>query len=242
MNPWAHLGEDRPALVELFDPLPGISIEVGNTALLVVDMDNASTAPDQGLIAHAEARGVSMEYYKGRLRTVIPNLVRLVGGFRRAGLEVAYTKGRGSKGGHKLGGYPVRPLMRRDEARGPRPPAAEGREIRSDLAPLATDVVIEKDTPGPFGVTNIDHTLRNLGITRLVVTGVVTDQCVEGTVRGAFDFGYQVVLVEDACATFSEELHNSSLRVMGDWFCRIASAEEILGMLHTTEAEVIRNG
>lgn len=241
MNLWAHLGEDLPPLVQLFDPLPEVAIEPGSTALLVVDMDNASTTPNQGLMAHAESHGVSMDYYKGRLRTVVPNIARLTASFRRSGLEVVYTKGRGTKGGHNLGGYRVRPLLRRGDAAGV-PQANDGREIRHELAPHGDDVVIEKDTPGPFGVTNIDHALRNLGVTRLVVTGVVTDQCVEGTVRGAFDFGYQVILVEDACATFTEELHNSSLRVMGDWFCRIVTTSEILDMVNDVETGALRHG
>lgn len=241
MNLWTRLGEPRPPLVELFDPLPKIAIDTGDTALLIVDMDNDSTTPGRGLIAHAEAAGIAVDYYRRRLETVVPNVARLAASFRRSGLEVVYTKGKGTKGGHRLGGYPVRPLLRRPPGTAAAGSSA-GRHIRDDLAPAGDDVVIEKDTPGPFGVTNIDHALRNLGIARLVVTGVVTDQCVEGTVRGAFDFGYQVILVEDACATFSEELHLSSLRVMADWFCRVATTDEILALVGTLEASVAHRG
>jgi ureidoacrylate peracid hydrolase len=98
--------------------------------------------------------------------------------------------------------------------------------------------VIEKDTPGPFGVTNIDHAFRMLGVDILVVTGVVTDQCVEATVRGAFDFGYQVILAEDACATVSADLHAASLRVLADWFCRVWTTAEVLEDLRRLREEV----
>jgi nicotinamidase-related amidase len=234
MNLWSHLGEEPPPLVKLFDPLPPVQIERANTALLIVDMDNGSTREDGGLVRLVEAEGISAQYYKRRLAEVVPNIATLIAAFRRSGLEVVYTKGRGSKGGHKLGGYQVRPLRSRRSLTG----ETDGREIRSELAPAPTDLVLEKDTPGPFGVTNIDHALRNLDITRLVVTGIVTDQCVEATVRGAFDFGYQVILVEDACATFTEQLHMASLRVLADWFCRLATTEEIASLAHSLETEV----
>jgi len=221
MDVWAILGESSPpALVRLFDPLPRMRLETGRSALLVVDMEYGSVTEGEGLIAMAEAQGISMAYYTSRLRQVIPNIRRLQEGFRAAGLEVVHTQGRGTKGGHCLGGVRVRPLRSDGTPR--------RRGIITELAPQGREVVIEKDTPGPFGVTNVDHALRMLGVEILVVTGVVTDQCVEATVRGAFDFGYQVILVEDACATVSPELHTASLRIVADWFCRVWSTEEVL--------------
>jgi nicotinamidase-related amidase len=220
MDVWAKLGMERPPLVRLWDPLPEMRVERGRTALLVVDMDYGSTATDQGLIAMAERQGISMAYYTARLREIIPNIRRLQEGFRAAALEVVYTKGRGTKGGHRIGGVRVRPL------RGDGAPRRRG--IIEELAPREGEVVIEKDTPGPFGVTNIDHALRMLGTDILVVTGIVTEQCVEATVRGAFDFGYQVILVEDGCATVSPELHNAALLSMADWFCRVWTTAEVL--------------
>jgi ureidoacrylate peracid hydrolase len=230
MDVWAMLGESRPALVQLFDPLPRMRLEPGRAALLVVDMEYGSVVEGEGLIALAEAQGISMTYYGSRLRQVISNIRRLQEGFRGTGLEVVYTKGRGTKGGHSLGGVRVRPL------RSDREPRRRG--IIADLVPQDGEVVIEKDTPGPFGVTNIDHALRMLGVDILVVTGVVTDQCVEATVRGAFDFGYQVILAEDACATVSAELHAASLRVLADWFCRVWTTAEVLEDLRRLREEV----
>jgi nicotinamidase-related amidase len=220
MDVWATLGMERPPLVRLWDPLPEMRVERGRTALLVVDMDYGSTTPDQGLIAMAERQGISMAYYTARLREIIPHIRRLQEAFRAADLEVVHTKGRGTKGGHRIGGVRVRPLNSDG--------APQRRGIIEELAPRDGEVVIEKDTPGPFGVTNIDHALRMLGTDILVVTGIVTEQCVEATVRGAFDFGYQVVLVEDGCATVSPELHNAALLSMADWFCRVWTTAEVL--------------
>lgn len=227
MDVWVKLGEERPALVQLFDPLPEMRIMPGRTALVVIDMDYGSVTEGEGMILQAERRGISMEYYKARLREVIPNIRRLLEAFRADGYEVVHTKGRGTKGGHRLAGVPVRP-MRRDGV-------AYRRELVDELAPQGREVVIEKDTPGPFGVTNIDHALRMLGVDTLVMTGIVTDQCVEATVRGAFDFGYQVILVEDGCTTVSEALHHGSLRAVADWFCRVWTTAEVLEGLRAAQ-------
>jgi nicotinamidase-related amidase len=236
MDVWALLGEEPPPLVKVFDPLPDMRVETGRTALLIVDMDRGSATPGEGLIATAESNGVDMTYYQERLETIVPNIASLQRAFRENRLEVAFTKGRASKAGHKLGGVQVRPLARASNAAASAS-VARGRDILASLAPLPGELVVEKNTPGPFGVTNIDHALRMLGVDILVVTGVVTDQCVESTVRGAFDHGYQVILVEDACATVSPELHRGSLRATGDWFCRVRSTEEVLAQCQTLQEE-----
>lgn len=228
MDVWAYLGEERPPLVKLFDPLPQYRLQRGRTALVVVDMDYGSAAADEGIVAMAARRGIDVSYYVDRLRTIIPNIRAMQDAFRKGGLEVVHTKGRGTKGGHSLGNVRVRPL------RGDGDPRRRG--ILSELAPVGNEVVIEKDTPGPFGVTNIDHALRMLGVNQLVVTGIVTDQCVAATALGAFDFGYQVILVEDACGTLSKGLHDSTLRIMADWFCPIWTTAEVLdGVRHLEE-------
>ena len=61
--------------------------------------------------------------------------------------------------------------------------------------------MIPKTSSNVFVSTNIDYVLRNLGTRYLVISGVVTDQCVEGAVRDACDLGYLVTLITDACAT-----------------------------------------
>ena len=87
---------------------------------------------------------------------------------------------------------------------------------------------VAKTGTGFFGITVIDKILTNLGIENLVISGVVTHQCVESTVRGAFDHGFNVILAEDACASISDELHSASLRALGGWFCEVRSTQEIL--------------
>lgn len=225
MRFWDLDPDGPPALVRLYNPLPEFRVTAKSTSLLIVDMEVGSVTPDVGMIQEAEASGIDMTYYRERLKLVVPNIARLQAGFRDAGLSIAFTVGKQTPGGHRLAGSPVRPL-RSPRALEDRKPTARG--VITELAPREGELIIEKNTPGPFGVTNADHALRMLGINTLVVTGIVTDQCVEATVRGAFDFGYQVALVEDACATVEKRLHDASLTVMADWFCRIYTTDEII--------------
>ena len=228
MDVWAYLGEERPPLVKLFDPLPKYRLQRGRAALVVIDMDYGSATEDEGIVAMARRRGIDVSYYVDRLHTIIPNIRAMQDSFRKLSLEVVHTKGRGTKGGHSLGDVRVRPLR----GDGPDP---RRRGILDELAPVGNEVVIEKDTPGPFGVTNIDHALRMLGVTQLVMTGIVTDQCVLATALGAFDHGYQVIMVEDACGTFSKALHDSTLRIMADWFSPVWTTAEVLENLRRLE-------
>lgn len=70
-----------------------------------------------------------------------------------------------------------------------------------------------------------------MGIDTLVVGGVVTNRCVETTARDATDLGYQVVMVDDATATFSPEVQEATmLSVMGA-YAYVRSSEETLAML-----------
>ena len=81
-----------------------------------------------------------------------------------------------------------------------------------------------------FNSTNIDYLLRNLGIERLAICGMYTDQCVEGAVRDACDMNYLVTLIEDACATYSQERHDNSLKALKG-YCRIVTTDQVTAEL-----------
>ena len=62
---------------------------------------------------------------------------------------------------------------------------------------------------------------------QLVISGIVTDQCVEGAIRDACDLGYLVTQVTDACHTYSQERHDNSLRTIHG-YCRQLKTDELL--------------
>ena len=79
--------------------------------------------------------------------------------------------------------------------------------------------------------TTLDRVLRNLGCDSLVIAGVVTNGCIESTVRDAADLSYNVALVEDACGALSEELHISALRTLKHSYCTPVATSEVVEAL-----------
>ena len=76
-----------------------------------------------------------------------------------------------------------------------------GAEISDRIRPQPDDRVIIKRYPNSFLETELDAYLKNLQVDTLIVCGMMTHMCVDTTVRAAMDYGYQVKLVADACAT-----------------------------------------
>jgi nicotinamidase-related amidase len=101
-------------------------------------------------------------------------------------------------------------------------------EIVDELKPLSGEHVLRKTTIGAFASTNIDSLLRALGAEQLWMCGVSTNMCVETTAREAADRGYLVTLVEDACGTTHEDLHQVTMRNFQRLFGRVRSTGQSL--------------
>ncbi|MBN1533717.1 MAG: cysteine hydrolase [Spirochaetes bacterium] len=80
-------------------------------------------------------------------------------------------------------------------------PDTEGAEIHRSVQPQEGEPVFLKHFPNSFRGTALDGYLKERGITRLVVAGMMTHLCVDTTVRAAFDLGYRCILAGDSCAT-----------------------------------------
>jgi len=191
----------------------------GETALLFVDMQKIFCLPGQDP-AHPEFGPDT--YYHRRLRElVIPNQVRMLARARAKGIQVMHTiiealteDGRDISLDHRLSNLVVpkgHPLA------GP----------IDELEPVANEIVLPKSSSGVFNSTNIDYVLRNLGVGKLIVAGVVTDQCVDMAVRDAADRGYLVAVPGDACATYTEERHQGALKAYGG-YCWVTDTGTIL--------------
>lgn len=80
-------------------------------------------------------------------------------------------------------------------------PHTHGAEIHQALTPVGNEKVIIKHFPNSFRETGLLDHLSALDIKELVVCGMMTHMCVDATVRAAKDFGFNVILISDACAT-----------------------------------------
>ncbi len=79
--------------------------------------------------------------------------------------------------------------------------SAKGFEIHPNVAPLPEEKVITKEEVNSFQKTDLLEYLKTNNIKRLVIIGMQTQMCLEGAVRAAHDFGFECVVVQDACAT-----------------------------------------
>ena len=162
----------------------------------------------------------------------VPNTRRLLHAFRRRDLEVVFTRhGALLPDGRDL----VLRRRRRDHdalRRTDRPTLwAKGsfeHEIVAELAPLQHEMIVDKNASSPFNGSGIDQLLRNLGINALVIAGMATDMCVETTARDAADRGYDVIVVEDAVATFDPGHHCAALSALARVYTQVWSTDRVL--------------
>lgn len=80
-------------------------------------------------------------------------------------------------------------------------PGTEGVKFHSGATPGPDETVIEKHYPNSFRETSLLKYLKKMGVSNLVICGMMTHMCVDATTRAAFDHGFRCVVVVDACAT-----------------------------------------
>lgn len=218
-------------------PWPRFDVDWKRAALLLVDMQNYGCNPGAGLgpmlsERHPEIAG----YYLPRVaETVVPNARRLLDGFRAGNRRIVFTRH-----GPLLpdGSDMVERRRRRDRESLAETgtPALWHRgtfehEVVAALAPAPGELVLDKNTSSAFSSTGIEWLLRNMDVETLVLVGMATDMCVETTARDAADRGFNVILVEDATATFFERHHRAALSAFARVFGQVWDTERVLAAL-----------
>jgi nicotinamidase-related amidase len=108
-----------------------------------------------------------------------------------------------------------------------------GGEWHPDFAPQAGDIIVKEHWGGSsFANTDLDFLLKQRGISRLIVIGLLANTCVETTSRFAVELGYHVTLVKDATAAFSEDRMQAAHELNGPTYAHaILSTAELLAAL-----------
>ncbi len=109
--------------------------------------------------------------------------------------------------------------------------------VIDELQPAPNDPVIDKYGYGSFHSTNLDATLKSLGVESLVVTGTVAQICVEETAREAFHHGYRTVLVSDGVSSFDPELKSATLKNFAMKFGWVADSDTVLSWLQQSTGQ-----
>jgi nicotinamidase-related amidase len=221
-----------------------LALDPRTAALVIIDMQEYFLNPASPYSRACESAvpGV-LEYFQERGRAMVePSLRRLLDFFRAHGLRIFYT----TVASELPDGSDLMPILQKRNAASRAevgdvaiPPRADAwARIVAALEPRPGEIVVNKTTFGTFNSTGFDHALRSLGITSLVVGGVVTNVCVETTARGAADRGYEVVLLDDGCAAFSPEIHEATLLSFQGQFGRVRRTDEVLAVLKGREVSL----
>lgn len=203
-------------------------------ALLIIDMQYATGSRQGALARKLQAEGSHTGDYRfDRIeRFVLPNTLRLREQFRRLERPVVHVTI-----GAALPDASDAPVhMRKLFVEFRNHVGSREHEIVDELKPLPGEHVLRKTTIGAFASTGIDSLLRNLGCEQLYLAGVSTNMCVETTAREAADRGYLVTLVEDACGTTHEDLHQVTMRNFQRLFGRVRSTDEALAEMEARHA------
>ena len=201
-----------------------IPINPDVSVLLFIDVQNFS-ANRQGTefanLSSAEFDEKYAWYFDELESRVTPNMQAIQFACRQAGVEVMYTTiesltldGRDRSLDYKITGFNV-------------PKGSWDGKVIDALSPDEDEIVLPKTSSSVFVSTHIDYILRNLGARQLIVSGLITDQCVESAIRDACDLGYLVTQVSDACLTYSGDRHSNSLRAIKG-YCRQLTSEELI--------------
>jgi len=204
-----------------------IPLDPAHSALLFVDVQNFS-ANRQGAefkdLSEAEFTEQYGWYFDQLNSAVIPNMQRIQAAARGAGVEVMYTTiesltrdGRDRSLDYKITGFNV-------------PKGSWDGKVIDQIAPGEDEIVLPKSSSSVFVSTHIDYVLRNLGVKQLVISGLITDQCVESAIRDACDLGYLVTQVTDACLTYSQLRHDNSLSAIKG-YCRQVTTDDLVDEL-----------
>ena len=112
----------------------------------------------------------------------------------------------------------------------------KGAEIASVVAPLAGEGVLVKNYPNSFRETNLSTLLTVAE--EVVIVGAMSNMCIDATARAAFDLGFSVTVVEDACAASALEFQGEPISASVVHGCFMAALASGYGKVTKTE-EVI---
>jgi len=205
-------------------PLPPLVLSPDDTALLVIDMQYSDAAVDDGVFARKREQGLTagLDYFGGEMNKIVPVIRHMQDVFRENGYEVMFSRIKAmTKDGRDRGKVHKNLNIHAQ-------PGSREAEVLDEIAPIGDEIVFSKTTGSVFNSTPIHQVLSSMGIRNLIMCGVMSSGCVESAARDAIDLGYGVVVVADASASWTEELHRASMRVMNGVFSRVQTSEQVL--------------
>jgi nicotinamidase-related amidase len=144
----------------------------------------------------------------------VPHMMQVLAAARKAGMRVFYALHRRYRPGDYETWKYIAPIQKAAWSHRTFEYGTWGGEIRPEFEPQPGDIVaLEHWCSSGFANTDLDLQLKKHGIHKLVVMGLIAHTCVEATVRYAAELGYEVTMVKDATASYSEKEMRAALEV-----------------------------
>ncbi|MFB3884070.1 MAG: cysteine hydrolase family protein [Thermodesulfobacteriota bacterium] len=163
-------------------------------AILVIDMlkDNFKESPRNPFLQEG--------------RAILPNLKKLLGESRKKNFPIVFACD-----SFLTGDFIFKSRLKIHSIRG-----TKGAEVIDDLKPEPADFILPKRRFSAFFKTDLDQTLRMLGVDTIVVAGMTTEVCVLMTAMDGLCHDFSVILLEDCSASRSKEFHQGCLSLYRD--------------------------
>ena len=117
-------------------------------------------------------------------------------------------------------------------------PNTMGVEINDSVRPQSDEIVIQKHFPNGFRETGLLENLKNSGVEVIVICGAMSHMCIDATTRAAFDFGFDCIVIEDACATRNlqykgetieaRNVHGAFMAALSARYAKVVSVNEYI--------------
>ena len=192
------------------------------TALLVVDQYNDFISEGGKIWPRIKA--------VAEANNCVPNMLEVLNAARKAQLRIFYAMHhRYRTGDYETWRY-IAPIQKVAWTRKAFEYGTWGGEFRAEFAPKPGEIVVQEHwCSSGFANTDLDLQLKKHGIHQLIVIGLIAHTCIEATVRYAAELGYDVTVVSDATADYSEEMMHAALAInMPNYARAIPTTKEIV--------------
>ena len=179
------------------------TLHVKQSALLVVDMQ---------------------EYFRPMAGEILPRLTELIATCHLMGVPVIYTQHShqdSSRDGGMLAQWWGQVILA----------GSFDAQLMPEIAPLAEDKLVPKNRYSAFYKTDLEEHLHKLGVTDLLIGGVMTNLCCETTARDAFVRDYRVFFLADGTATATQDFQRASLTNLAFGFAYLVTCDQIIRLL-----------
>jgi ureidoacrylate peracid hydrolase len=160
----------------------------------------------------------------------VAHMLQVLNAARQANLRVFYAMHRRYRPGDYETWTYLAPIQKAAWLRKTFEYGTWGGEFRSEFAPKPGEIVVQEHwCSSGFANTDLDLQLKKHGIRQLIVIGLIAHTCIEATVRYAAELGYDVTVVKDATADYSDEMMHAALDInMPNYASAIVTTTELV--------------